>query len=82
MAFDREKHAPDYRDLPRRELERRRARNPRYSLRAFALFLGVSRTALSASLAKKRHLSPRNRSRVAKRVPFHAAMLESLSQGR
>ena len=46
----------------------KRTRNPKYSLRAFAIHLGVSRTTLSDVLAGKRHLSTRNALKVAERL--------------
>jgi hypothetical protein len=41
-----------------RELDRRRARNPRYSLRAFARQLGTDHTALARLLHSHRRLTP------------------------
>lgn len=43
----------------------RNSRNPRYSLRSFAVHLGISRTALSDVMAGKRLLSPKNAQKVA-----------------
>jgi uncharacterized protein (TIGR02147 family) len=46
-----------YRDWLCEELAARKSKNSAYSLRAFARFLGVSKTAISDVMAGKRHLS-------------------------
>ena len=52
---------------------RRKDRNPRYSLRAFAKDLKISKTALSDVLSKKRSLSRRNADRIADRLGLNPA---------
>jgi hypothetical protein len=49
----------DLRALLGAELRRRRERNPRYSLRAFARALGTHHSTLSQILARRRRLTPR-----------------------
>lgn len=46
----------------------RKAKNPSYSLRGFAKYLGVSKTALSDVLNGKRHLSAKNALKVADKL--------------
>jgi transcriptional regulator with XRE-family HTH domain len=47
----------DFREHLRREFARRRAKNARYSLRAFAAFLGADHSTLSQILRSKRRIS-------------------------
>jgi uncharacterized protein (TIGR02147 family) len=47
----------DYRQILKREYELRASRNPKYSLRAFAIFLGISQSRLSEILNGKQGLS-------------------------
>ena len=54
-----------FRDCLKRELASRLARNPRYSMRAFALALEVPVSTLSRALAGKRSLSPAVAHRIA-----------------
>jgi transcriptional regulator with XRE-family HTH domain len=56
------------RDLLSQELERRSARNGRYSMRAFARSLGLSHTLVSLVLSGRRGLSPETRARVVSRL--------------
>lgn len=49
---------PRFRDFLRQQLAARCARNPQYSLRAFANYLGVNHSTLSQMLRGKRSLSP------------------------
>ncbi len=49
---------PSFRDFLREQLAARCARNPQYSLRAFANYLGVNHSTLSQMLRGKRALSP------------------------
>jgi hypothetical protein len=49
----------DMRALIQEELQRRRDRNPRYSLRAFARSLGTHHSTLSQLLHSQRRLTPR-----------------------
>jgi len=49
--------AQSYRDILKREFELRSSRNARYSLRAFAKFLGISQSRLSEILSGKQGLS-------------------------
>jgi uncharacterized protein (TIGR02147 family) len=54
----------------RHEYENRKLRNPSYSLRAFAKFLGVGIASLSDLLKGKRGLSPKNKVKVAEKLNF------------
>ncbi len=54
----------DLRELIKREFERRKSINPKYSLRAFSIFLGISHAALSEMLSGKRRISAQNVKRV------------------
>lgn len=49
-----------FRDLLIDELTRRRARNPRYSMRAFARALSIDHSSLSQLMRGKRRLTPRS----------------------
>jgi uncharacterized protein (TIGR02147 family) len=64
------------------ELTARKNRNASYSLRAFARDLGVSVTALSGFLGKKRQLSPRNLARVAQSLSLSPAEFAELKTER
>jgi uncharacterized protein (TIGR02147 family) len=55
----------DPRAILKAELEKRCARNPRYSLRAFARALGVSHTVLSLVLSGKRPMPPKSGQKMA-----------------
>jgi DNA-binding MarR family transcriptional regulator len=72
----------DYRHALAAELRDRQARNPLYSLRAFARSLGVSRTALSDVISGRRDFSMKNALRAASRLPLTpgqtAKMIEQL----
>lgn len=57
--------AEDYRVFLKQELENRKKRNPRYSLRAFARFVNIDVSILSKVLAKKTHLSAKQAVHVA-----------------
>ena len=57
-----------YRERLLKELNRRKAQNPAFSLRAFARSLGVSTTALSQVISGKRDFSRQNASRVAEKL--------------
>lgn len=48
----------DFRALLHREFERRRARNPRYSLRAFARHLGTQHSSITRIVRERRRLTP------------------------
>lgn len=50
------------------EFRRRREKNPRYSLRAMAKFLGVAPSVLSRTLSGQTILSGRNRGKVLERL--------------
>jgi len=50
------------------ELQRRRLRNPRYSLRAFALGLRIHHSTLSQILQSRRRLTPRSIRRLGARM--------------
>ena len=58
----------DLRATLERELESRRRRNPRYSLRAFARALGTNHGTLSQILSSKRRLTPRSIRRLGARI--------------
>jgi uncharacterized protein (TIGR02147 family) len=58
----------DLRSLLRERLNSAKARNPRFSLRAFAKQLGIDHSTLSQILRSKRRLSPRNLEIVGKRL--------------
>lgn len=60
----------DYRDFLRAELESRCARNPRYSLRAYAKDLGLSAASLSLILNGKQGVSRQKAVRMAKALGF------------
>lgn len=52
----------------RHVLNVKQAKNPRYSIRAFARDLGMSRSVLSAVLSEKRRLSPKNALKVKEKI--------------
>ena len=58
----------DLRTHIRAELEERRRRNPRYSLRGFALSLGTHHSTLSRIFDQKRRLTPRSIHRFGERL--------------
>lgn len=63
------------------ELTARRRRNARYSLRAFARFLGTDHATLSQILRGRRSLSPRMAARLGRRLGLSpAAVAESRQQ--
>jgi uncharacterized protein (TIGR02147 family) len=51
-----------------REFIRRRKRNPRFSMRSYARFLGIGVASLSEALSGKRNLSPKNLQKVASKL--------------
>jgi plasmid maintenance system antidote protein VapI len=53
-----------FREILERELTRRRARNPRYSMRAFAAALAIDHSSLSQILRGKRRLTMRGIRRI------------------
>src|SRR4029079_18602590 len=57
-----------FRSVLQREWDRRRARNPRYSLRAFGRLLGTDHATLSQILRGRRALTGRTVDRYAKRI--------------
>lgn len=59
------------------ELKVRRAKNPRYSLRAHAKTLGISPAYLCQVLSGKRHFTPRLANKFAARLKFDDAQTES-----
>lgn len=63
--------------LLKAELQRRCHENPRYSLRAFARFLGISHTVLSLVFSGKRPLSRRARLLIADRLALPAEVTAS-----
>jgi plasmid maintenance system antidote protein VapI len=66
---------PRFVDLLRGELLRRSARNPRYSLRAFAKFLDVDPATLSQLLRGQRACTPRTVRRLGVRLGLDEATL-------
>lgn len=63
---------PDFTGRLREEFSRRRAANPRYSLRAFARFLGLEHSTLSQILRGRRALPPSKLAPVAARLGLGA----------
>jgi uncharacterized protein (TIGR02147 family) len=61
--------------LLRRELDQRLRSNQKYSMRAFAKYLGVEASALSKILSRKRKLSPDKRSNFAQALGWDAKTL-------
>lgn len=66
------KKEENYRSWLTREWDKRRAANPRYSLRAFSNFLSVGSTTLSDVLAGKRSLSKQSAQRIAEKLQLSA----------
>lgn len=60
------------------EFERRRIRNPRYSMRAFAKAIGISQSQLSLILSGKRRISVRQAMKIAKVAARDVGALETL----
>jgi transcriptional regulator with XRE-family HTH domain len=65
-----------FRAVLQREFDQRRARNPRYSLRAFARALRVDHSALSQILRGRRRLTPRVIRRLGARLEVPTLDLE------
>src|ERR1700687_2054339 len=63
-----------FRSVLQREWERRRARNPRYSLRAFGRLLGTDHATLSQILRGRRALTGRTVQRFATRIGLDGAL--------
>lgn len=61
-----------YRSWLKSEYETRRATNPRFSLRSFARYLGISPTTLSEIFSAKRHPSKNNTQLIAKKLGLNA----------
>jgi transcriptional regulator with XRE-family HTH domain len=59
---------PDFPERLRQEFARRRATNPRYSLRGFARFLGLEHSTLSQILRGRRAMPPRQLASMAARL--------------
>jgi len=66
-----------FREILEHELLRRRARNPRYSLRAFARQLGTHHSTLSQLVAGERRLTPRAVRRLGMRLGLTTAEIEA-----
>lgn len=66
-------------ELLRDELARRRAANPRYSLRAFARRLAIDHASLSQLLRGRRRLSSRTIALLGLRIGLGAAVLRECS---
>jgi transcriptional regulator with XRE-family HTH domain len=67
-----------FRDVLARELDRRRGRNPRYSLRRFAVRLGVHHATLSRVLRGTKPIAERTVRALGGRIGISAAELEML----
>src|SRR5688572_26654161 len=67
--------------LLNQELEARCQRNPRYSLRSFARFLGVNHTSLSLILSGKRSPSSDFINRVSRNLQISAFEKQEIEQG-
>ena len=63
------------RDILQRELERRRRGNARYSIRAFAQFLGTDHATLSQILRGRRRVTPRSVRRFGARLGLDRAVV-------
>ena len=61
-----------FRAVLQSELERRRAANARYSLRAFARFLAIDHATLSQMLRGKRRVTARNVKRLGRKLKLAA----------
>jgi plasmid maintenance system antidote protein VapI len=70
----------NFRDALHAELAARRRRNVRYSLRAFARFLGVDHSTLSQILRSRRSLSPRMVSRLGRKLGVSSAFIAEARQ--
>src|SRR4051812_48040678 len=67
----------DLREVLAAELERRCARNSRYSLRAYALWLGIHHATLSQILNRRRRLTPRTIRKLGKRLGVSASDIQA-----
>lgn len=67
----------DMRALLDAELQRRRERNPRYSLRAFAHTLGTHHSTVSQILQSRRRLTPRSIRRLGARIGLTPAEIRA-----
>jgi transcriptional regulator with XRE-family HTH domain len=65
-----------FREILEQELQRRRARNPRYSIRAFAGALGIDHSSLSQMLRRRRRLTPRSIRRLGAAMRLSAHEIE------
>ena len=65
------------RDALQNEFDRRRANNPRYSLRAFARFIGTDHATLSQILRGTRRLTPAMIRRLGARLQMSPAGVET-----
>jgi uncharacterized protein (TIGR02147 family) len=63
----------DYREILKREYALRASKNPRYSLTAFARFLGISQSRLSKIFSYKQGLSREFAERIADRLGYSAS---------
>lgn len=63
---------PDYRSVLKAELETRRARNPRFSLRAFAKRVGLSASFISDVMRDRRGLSLSAAAQIGERLGYSA----------
>lgn len=67
-----------YRELLAAELERRKTKNNRYTLRSFARDLGVGPTTLSGVMTGERHLSRQNAMKVGANLKWDAATIDGM----
>ena len=65
-----------FREILEQELQRRRARNPRYSIRAFARALGTDHSSLSQMLRGRRRLTSRSIRRMGAALRLSAHEIE------
>jgi transcriptional regulator with XRE-family HTH domain len=65
----------NFREMLSTEFEQRRRNNPRYSLRAFARYLGTDHSTLSQILRNRRNLSPRMIRRFGGRLRLKPAII-------
>jgi uncharacterized protein (TIGR02147 family) len=77
VLLNRPPAAEDFRQRLQRELANRCARNPRYSLRGFANFLGIDHATLSQLLRGKRAVTAAAVRRLGARIGLSAAEIEA-----
>ncbi|NCN28169.1 TIGR02147 family protein [bacterium] len=68
--------AVEFRTFLKDELDRRTAKNPKYSLRSFARFIGISHTSLSCILRGQRPISSKTKTKVAMALGIDPEMVD------